>query len=136
MNDIQITAGGIVCSGTKLLLIWKEGGTKDGWVLPKGHVEPGETREQAAIREVKEETGLTVTIQQYLGSLTRQSIHPGYEGVRKEVHVYLMQWDGKPAAGITDEHSEWVDIDDADIRYAEEAAFIAKHRAAILATAQ
>jgi 8-oxo-dGTP pyrophosphatase MutT (NUDIX family) len=29
------------------------------WSLPKGHVEPGETREEAAIREVQEETGIS-----------------------------------------------------------------------------
>lgn len=32
------------------------------WSLPKGHLEPGETKEQAALREVKEETGLDARI--------------------------------------------------------------------------
>ena len=32
------------------------------WAFPKGHVEPGETEEQTALREIKEETGLSVTL--------------------------------------------------------------------------
>ena len=48
-------AGGIVenaCGG--VLMIRRRG----WWDLPKGHVEPGETNEEAALREVREETGL------------------------------------------------------------------------------
>lgn len=37
------------------------------WGIPSGHVEPGETVEQAAIREVREETGLHVRIQRLIG---------------------------------------------------------------------
>lgn len=39
------------------------------WGLVAGYVEDGETAERAAIREVKEETGLDVEVQQFLGTL-------------------------------------------------------------------
>jgi 8-oxo-dGTP pyrophosphatase MutT (NUDIX family) len=39
------------------------------WSLPKGHVEVGETTEQAAIREVEEETGISGRITARLGSV-------------------------------------------------------------------
>ena len=42
----------------------------DGWVLPKGTVEQGETHEQTALREVKEETGLTLTSYRPRGVIT------------------------------------------------------------------
>ena len=42
----------------------------DGWVLPKGTVEQGETHEQTALREVKEETGLTLTSYRARGVIT------------------------------------------------------------------
>ena len=35
---------------------------QDEWVLPKGHIEPGEESEQTAIREVEEETGVVARI--------------------------------------------------------------------------
>lgn len=39
------------------------------WSLPKGHIEPGETAEQAAVREVAEETGIAGEILAELGSI-------------------------------------------------------------------
>lgn len=39
----------------------------DMWGLPIGHIEPGETVQQAIIREVKEETGLQVKVTRYIG---------------------------------------------------------------------
>jgi 8-oxo-dGTP pyrophosphatase MutT (NUDIX family) len=60
------------------------------WVLPKGHVEAGETIEQAALREIYEETGLTqVQLLTHLGSLMRESIRKNGEIEQKTIHYYL-----------------------------------------------
>jgi 8-oxo-dGTP pyrophosphatase MutT (NUDIX family) len=48
-------AGGVVVSGDKLLFIFRKG----KWDLPKGKMEAGEQPEDAALREVEEETGIT-----------------------------------------------------------------------------
>ena len=45
---------------TKILLVKNNNGRY--WSFPKGHIEDGETEQQTAIREIKEETGLDVTI--------------------------------------------------------------------------
>lgn len=56
----EYTAGGVVFrradSGLEILMIQDRLGR---WTIPKGHVEPGESIEQTALREVAEETGLT-----------------------------------------------------------------------------
>lgn len=57
MADALVTA---TCAGTRyLLMVERDDGY--GWAVPGGHVEPGETGTQAAVRELAEETGLTVT---------------------------------------------------------------------------
>jgi ADP-ribose pyrophosphatase YjhB (NUDIX family) len=59
------------------------------WVLPKGHVEQGETLEQAALREIHEETGLAkVQLIKPLGTVTRKG-QKNSEKVLKVIHYYL-----------------------------------------------
>ena len=59
------------------------------WSLPKGHVEPGETTEQAAVREVEEETGISGRITAPLGSLAYSFTADGRR-IHKRVHHFLM----------------------------------------------
>jgi 8-oxo-dGTP pyrophosphatase MutT (NUDIX family) len=60
------------------------------WSLPKGHLEAGETLEQAAIREVAEETGITGDIIGSLGTIDFWFVVDGRR-VHKTVHHYLMR---------------------------------------------
>jgi 8-oxo-dGTP pyrophosphatase MutT (NUDIX family) len=64
-------------------------GGKLEWCIPKGHLEPEETTEQAALREVFEETGLGAEITDYLGDVSYTFNQKG-KNVSKTVHVYLM----------------------------------------------
>ncbi len=54
----------ILMRGDRLLLGWRGRDRRaysDGWAVPGGDVEPGETPEQAAVRESREAVGVTVT---------------------------------------------------------------------------
>lgn len=88
------TAGGIVFRMTsdnrdiEILLIQD---SKNRWTIPKGHIEPGETAKQTAVREIGEESGLkNVEVLSWLGK-----IHFKYRRLEKLVlmttQVYLVQ---------------------------------------------
>ena len=63
--------------------------------LPKGTPEPGETREETALREVREETGLNVEIIRFVGEINYliQCFGSG-EKLKKTVFFYLMKSTG------------------------------------------
>jgi len=59
------------------------------WTLSKGKIEENETVEAGAVRELKEEMGLDVTIEAELGKNEYVASHPELGKVRKQVHYYL-----------------------------------------------
>lgn len=93
---------------------------KETWVLPKGHVEPGEGVIEAALREASEESGLLVQPGDPLGEISyiySWRDKPGETAVRisKRVHFYLMQSHGGDTSlhdGEIDE-VEWLPLDEA-----------------------
>ncbi|CAB4534789.1 COG1051 ADP-ribose pyrophosphatase [actinobacterium SCGC AAA044-D11] len=93
----EVSAGGLVIdmTGTKGLLIGRRD-LKDQsrerllWSLPKGHIEEGETPEQAAVREVQEETGIKSEIARELGVIDFWFMAGGNR-IHKTVHHYLFK---------------------------------------------
>jgi 8-oxo-dGTP pyrophosphatase MutT (NUDIX family) len=77
------------------------------WSLPKGHIEAGETAEQAAVREVAEETGISGEILAELGTIDFWFVADGRR-VHKTVRHYLLRATGG-------------ELSDADIEVAEVA---------------
>jgi N utilization substance protein B len=59
------------------------------WTLSKGKIEENETVEAGAVREIKEEMGLDIKIEDELGSNEYVASHPELGKVRKQVHYYL-----------------------------------------------
>jgi len=100
-------AGGVVTDGERVLVIVRPGRMGPaGWPevrLPKGHVEQGESLEEAARREVSEEAGLTeVEIVADLGHQAVEFDHRGRHVVRDE-SFFLMA----PSPGAPPGQAEW-----------------------------
>jgi 8-oxo-dGTP pyrophosphatase MutT (NUDIX family) len=88
-----VSCGGVVIFRGKILLLYKNFKNKyDGWVLPKGTVEPGEDHKDTAKREVLEESGTKASIVKYIGK-SEYSFAVPEDTVEKEVHWYLMMAD-------------------------------------------
>ena len=105
-----MSAGGVVYrieDGTAEACLIATGGHK-AWQLPKGLIEPGERAEDAAVREVGEETGLRADL---LGRLER--IEYWYvwreDGERTRIHKLVYFFLMRYAGGSTDDHDDEVD---------------------------
>jgi 8-oxo-dGTP pyrophosphatase MutT (NUDIX family) len=87
---------------------------KTRWGLPKGAVSEGETSEQAALREVLEETGLEAEILKPLDTI-EYFFRAGDTLIRKRVDFYLMRYVGgelTPQLSEVDD-VEWVELSEA-----------------------
>ncbi len=113
----EVSAGGVVYRrlGEKIeVLVCKDAGYHR-WVLPKGLVAAGETYEQAAVREVGEETGVTVRLVSSLGEPEQYIYMARGMRVYKRVYYFLMEYE---SGSITEHDHEmedvrWAGIDEA-----------------------
>jgi 8-oxo-dGTP pyrophosphatase MutT (NUDIX family) len=110
--------------------------TEEGrWQLPKGIIDPGETPEQAAVREVSEEAGLTCEIVEPIETIEYWFV-ASYDGPRKRYHkkvsFYLMEYLSGDVADHDHEVTEarWVTFDDAlaMLSFQNERAVVEKAR--------
>jgi 8-oxo-dGTP pyrophosphatase MutT (NUDIX family) len=97
------------------------------WSLPKGHIEPGETAEEAAVREVEEETGIIGRVVAPLGTIDFWFVAEDRR-VHKTVHHFLLQALGGELSDDDVEVAEvaWVPLDELEDRlaYADERRLI------------
>ena len=84
------------------------------WGFPKGHIEPGESERTAAVREVREETGVHVGLLDGFRQVDEYSFLRHGETVQKQ-SVYLLGQAPNRAARISKEHDDqvWLVFEDA-----------------------
>ena len=120
-NVHQVSAGGVahrVDDGRIEVVVIKTS-TEGRWQLPKGMIDPGETAEIAALREVREEAGIVCEIIEPLEIIEYWFVG-SFDGPKKryhkKVHFYLMKF----LEGDVNDHdhevveARWVGIDEAE----------------------
>jgi 8-oxo-dGTP pyrophosphatase MutT (NUDIX family) len=110
------SAGGVVHrfadAGSEIALVHRR--SPPLWALPKGTPDSGETLEETALRETREETGLEVVIEAPIRSI-RYFFVRGSTRFHKTVHFFLM----RPVGGSIDAHDaefdevRWVGLHEA-----------------------
>jgi 8-oxo-dGTP pyrophosphatase MutT (NUDIX family) len=116
----QVSAGGVVFRGDKgkIEVVIVSVGGQNRWQLPKGMVEKGESPETAAVREAREEAGVSSEVVQLIETI--EYWYAGLDnGIRvrfhKRVHFFLLRY----VSGDTKDHdwevneARWVPIEDA-----------------------
>ncbi len=120
-EKFQVSAGGVVVrakgGGPEVCLILRYRKEKATWCLPKGHLEASEDSAAAAVREVREETGIEARIVDPLSSIVYRFMQPG-DKIRysKRVDFFLMDAltdaiDPQDLTEVSD--AKWVPIDEA-----------------------
>ena len=102
-TEHETSYGGVVVRDDDVIVIVPRG-RRRVLGLPKGGPMPGETPEQTAAREVREETGITARVRERLGQVD-YTYRRGGRNVAKTVHFYLCQFE----AGDTADHDHEVD---------------------------
>jgi len=139
------TAGGVVVDGAGRFLTLVRDVVRDGVTvhevrLPKGHVDPGETAEEAALREVGEESGYWGTaVVADLGEAVSSFDYRGAHHVRTERCFLVRLTDprrGEPQPGFAEEalfQPAWRDPADAEaaMTYPSERDFVRRARACL-----
>jgi 8-oxo-dGTP pyrophosphatase MutT (NUDIX family) len=115
-NGLVLAAGGVISrvnwrGQREVLLVYRS--TQDDWTFPKGKVEPGETLEQCALREVLEETSLSCSLGYQLPSVS----YVDRKGRAKLVRYWTMEVVGGKAAACNEvERVCWLSINSASLR--------------------
>jgi 8-oxo-dGTP pyrophosphatase MutT (NUDIX family) len=116
-SEREVSAGGVVVRDGKVLVIVPTRRAADGshvLGLPKGHLNEGETIVQAAMREVREETGVTVEPIAELGEVRYWYVRDRRR-VAKSVFFFLFRYLNGDPADHDDEvlEARWMELADA-----------------------
>jgi 8-oxo-dGTP pyrophosphatase MutT (NUDIX family) len=115
----EVSAGGVVLHEGRVLVIVPARRAADGSLvlgLPKGHLDGEETAEQAATREVLEETGVRAELLERLGEVRYWYVREGRR-ISKSVHFFLFGYLDGDVADHDDEviEARWLAVERAHV---------------------
>ena len=129
-GEIELSAGGAVVRGGDVIVVVpvkRDAQRRRVLVLPKGHLDPGETDEAAAVREVAEETGVVAELVDKLGDVEYSYERRGRRR-SKRVAFYLFEY----RSGSVEDHdheieeARWMPLNEAvrDLTYKGEREIV------------
>ena len=129
-GEIELSAGGAVVRGGDVIVVVpvkRDAQRRRVLVLPKGHLDPGETDEAAAVREVAEETGVVAELIDKLGDVEYSYERRGRRR-DKRVAFYLFEY----RSGSVEDHdheieeARWMPLNEAvrDLTYKGEREIV------------
>jgi 8-oxo-dGTP diphosphatase len=122
---IRAAGGVIVRSGADPEVLVVHRPRYDDWSLPKGKLQPGESEAEAAVREIREETGYTARIEREVGRVR----YLDSKGRDKEVVYFVMRPEGDQRFEPGDEVDvvRWIRLADAErvLSYPRDARIVA-----------
>lgn len=119
MPDLPTHAGGVVYrrrSNEFEFLLVRARDDPTLWVLPKGHIEAGESEQQTAVREVREEAGVVTSVEDSIGA-------DAFDGPRGPVRAvyFLLRYESE-AQPDEDRDRIWTEAGDASEKVRFEGA--------------
>ena len=89
MKSVKVAAA-IICDGDKVFATQRAGGEfKGGWEFPGGKIEPGETPEQAVVREIKEEIEMEIEVDSFFDKVVYD-----YPSFHLEMDCFICRFKG------------------------------------------
>jgi 8-oxo-dGTP pyrophosphatase MutT (NUDIX family) len=117
-TEREFSAGGVVVRGEECVVIVPTRRAADGrkvLALPKGHIDPGESAADAALREVREEAGVEADLVEKLGDVRYWYMREGRR-IAKSVSYFLLEY----RSGAPEDHDH--EVEDARWMALEQAA--------------
>jgi 8-oxo-dGTP diphosphatase len=112
----EVAVGAVVLRDGELLLVRRGHGPAAGeWSLPGGRVRVGEALREATVRETREETGIDVLVERFLGWVERMGAEPEpYHFVILDFACVPLDPRQAPVAGDDAVEARWVHLDEVD----------------------
>lgn len=110
-TEKTLKAGAIILSATdnnKIALLHR--GKQNDWSFPKGHVDLGENATEAMLREIKEETGLSIKIVQELPNMEYSHATEGIVSTR--MFLVESEDDSQLKLEFENDHIEWIPVNE------------------------